>query len=202
MDGGPFVTLPQVYTEDPDRPGPGDVEPGHVPRAARGQRVRAESRGRAALPDPPRDRRAPRRGDPPRRAAAGQRLRRRPAGADRRRRDAAARGAARAGLRRGAGGPARRDGRARTGGLPMPAEADFVISGTIDPHAAQARGAVRRPPRLLQPRARLSRCSGSSASITAQGAIWPFTSVGRPPQEDTTLRRLDPRADRPDHPDA
>ena len=26
------------------------------------------------------------------------------------------------------------------GGLPMPAEADFVICGTIDPHAASPRG--------------------------------------------------------------
>ena len=54
MDGGPFVTLPQVYTEDPDRPGPGAVKPGDVPGPARRQPVRAEPRGRAALPDPPR----------------------------------------------------------------------------------------------------------------------------------------------------
>ena len=39
MDGGPFVTLPQVYTEDPDRPGSARVEPGDVPDPARGQPV-------------------------------------------------------------------------------------------------------------------------------------------------------------------
>ena len=61
----------------PARPGP--LQPGDVPGPARRQRVRAGPRGRAALPDPPRHRRAPRGGDPPRRAAAGQRLRRRPA---------------------------------------------------------------------------------------------------------------------------
>ncbi len=65
MDGGPFITLPQVYTEDPDQPGSGQVEPGDVPRPARRQPVRAEPRGRAALPDPSRHRRAPRGGDPP-----------------------------------------------------------------------------------------------------------------------------------------
>ena len=46
-DGGPFITLPQVYTEDPDRPGLARVEPGHVPGPALGQRVRAGPGGRA-----------------------------------------------------------------------------------------------------------------------------------------------------------
>ena len=32
-DGGAFITLPPVYTEDPDAPGLAAVEPGHVPRA-------------------------------------------------------------------------------------------------------------------------------------------------------------------------
>ena len=93
--------------------GPGAVEPGDVPGPARRQPVRAEPRGRAALPDPPRHRRAPRGGDPPGRAAAGQRLRRRPARLDGRRGHAAARGPARAGVRRRTGRPSRRDGRAR-----------------------------------------------------------------------------------------
>ena len=31
------------------------------------------------------------------------------------------------------------------------------------------------------------------------GAIWPFTVVGRPPQEDTCFGADHPRADRPDH---
>ena len=33
-DGGPYITLPQVYTEDPDQPGLDAFQPGHVPRAA------------------------------------------------------------------------------------------------------------------------------------------------------------------------
>ncbi len=32
-DGGAYITLPQVYTEDPDQPGFAE-QPGHVPRAA------------------------------------------------------------------------------------------------------------------------------------------------------------------------
>ena len=48
----------------PGPPGLGAVQPGDVPDSARGQRVRAEPGGRPALPDPPRDRRAPRGGDP------------------------------------------------------------------------------------------------------------------------------------------
>ena len=33
-DGGAYITLPQVYTEDPERPGLEHSQPGHVPRAA------------------------------------------------------------------------------------------------------------------------------------------------------------------------
>ena len=46
----------------------------------------------------------------------------------------------------------------RAGELPIYADADFCITGTVDPDAAAARRAVRRPPGLLQPGARLSRC--------------------------------------------
>ena len=62
-------------------------------------------------------------------------------------------------------------------------------------------GPVRRSPGLLQPGARLSRCCTSSTSTTAAGAIWPFTVVGRPPQEDTSFGAAHPRADRAGHPD-
>ena len=43
-DGGAFITLPQVYTEDPDQPGLAALEPGHVSRAAFRRPVSAESR--------------------------------------------------------------------------------------------------------------------------------------------------------------
>ena len=133
---------------------PGEVEPGDVPGPDLGERVRAEPRGRAALPDPPGDRRPPRRGDPSRRAPAGQRLRGRPPGADGGRGDAAPGGAPRAELRRGPGGPPDRDGRAR-GGAPDAGRGRLRHRRHGRPLAPQARGAVRRPPRLLQPDARL-----------------------------------------------
>ena len=44
-DGGAYITLPQVYTEDPDQPRAGPVEPGHVPRPDFRRPVRAESPG-------------------------------------------------------------------------------------------------------------------------------------------------------------
>ena len=155
-----------------------------------GQRVRAGPRGRPALPDPPRDRRPPRGGDPPRRAAAGERLRRRPAGADGRRGDAAARGAARAGLRRGARRPAGRGWSRPTGACRCPPRPTSCITGTIDPHAPQARRAVRRPPRLLQPGARLPGAARRAGLPPRRARSGRSPSVGRPPQEDTTFGAL------------
>jgi 4-hydroxy-3-polyprenylbenzoate decarboxylase len=35
MDGGAFITLPQVYSEDPEKPGPNEKQFGHVPRPNR-----------------------------------------------------------------------------------------------------------------------------------------------------------------------
>ena len=71
MDGGPFVTLAAGLHRGSRPARPGAIQPGHVPRAARGQRLRAEPRGRAALSDPPRHRRAPRRRDRARRSRCG-----------------------------------------------------------------------------------------------------------------------------------
>jgi 4-hydroxy-3-polyprenylbenzoate decarboxylase len=71
-------------------------------------------------------------------------------------------------------------------GLPMPAEADFVISGFIDPTRTKPEGpfgdhlgyyslAHDFPVMTVE------------AVHHRPGAIWPFTVVGRPPQEDTSF---------------
>lgn len=71
-------------------------------------------------------------------------------------------------------------------GLPMPAEADFVISGSIDPMATKPEGpfgdhlgyySLTHPFPVMSVEAVYHR----------PGAIWPFTVVGRPPQEDTVF---------------
>ncbi|MDX9710583.1 MAG: UbiD family decarboxylase [Trichloromonas sp.] len=72
------------------------------------------------------------------------------------------------------------------GGLPMPAEADFVITGTIDPHKTLPEGPFGDHLGYYSlahdfPVVRVERV------YHREGAIWPFTSVGRPPQEDTTF---------------
>jgi 4-hydroxy-3-polyprenylbenzoate decarboxylase len=74
-------------------------------------------------------------------------------------------------------------------GLPMPAEADFVVSGRIDPHQLKPEGPfgdhlgyyslVHEFPVLQVERV-----------YHRAGAIWPFTTVGRPPQEDTIFGEL------------
>ena len=189
-DGGAFITLPQVYTEDVRDAGLAhartsactacsspaiEYEPNReiglhyqIHRCIGVHHAAALAAGRAV----PREH-----------------LRRRPAGDDARRRDAAARRDDRAGLRRGAGRPPR-------------------------PHAPPpGRAADPRRRRLLHRRhgrsptsccpkgrsaitwattacARFSRAARSSRSITATDAIWPFTVVGRPPQEDTIFGQL------------
>lgn len=73
-----------------------------------------------------------------------------------------------------------------SGALPMPAEADFCITGTIEPHKTLPEGPFGD--------------HFGYYSLTHQfpvlrvenvyhrpDAIWPFTTVGRPPQEDTTF---------------
>ena len=85
------------------------------------------------------------------------------------------------------------------GCLPMPAEADFVICGSIDPARPQARGALWRPPRLLQPPARFSRAAGRTRLPPRRRHL--AVHLGRPAAAGRHhVRRLDPRADRPDHP--
>ncbi|WP_305043399.1 UbiD family decarboxylase, partial [Geoalkalibacter sp.] len=71
-------------------------------------------------------------------------------------------------------------------GLPMPAEADFVISGTIDPHRTLPEGPFGDHLGYYSlehefPVLRVDRVYHRA------DAIWPFTTVGRPPQEDTSF---------------
>ena len=72
------------------------------------------------------------------------------------------------------------------GMLPMPAECDFVISGTIDPTATKPEGpfgdhlgyySLSHPFPVMK----------VDKVYHRPGAIWPFTVVGRPPQEDTSF---------------
>ena len=74
----------------------------------------------------------------------------------------------------------------RPGSLPMPAEADFCITGTIDPHRTLPEGpfgdhfgyySLAHEFPVLK----------VDAVFHRDGAIWPFTTVGRPPQEDTSF---------------
>ncbi|MCZ2341647.1 MAG: UbiD family decarboxylase [Bacteroidales bacterium] len=71
-------------------------------------------------------------------------------------------------------------------GLPMPADADFVISGSLDPTATKPEGpfgdhlgyySLTHPFPVMT----------VDAVYHRPGAIWPFTVVGRPPQEDTVF---------------
>ncbi len=75
------------------------------------------------------------------------------------------------------------------GGLPIPAEADFAIVGAIDPNQRKPEGpfgdhlgyySLTHDFPVLQVERVYHR----------PGAIWPFTSVGRPPQEDTSFGEL------------
>lgn len=186
-DGGPFVTLPVVYTEHPDKPGwrysnlgmyrvqiagneYANDEVGlhyqihrgigvhHSAAIARGQNLPVN----VAIGGPPALSFAavmPLPEDLPELVFAG------------------ALGGRRVRLARAANG------------LDAPAEADFVISGWLDPHRTKPEGPF-----------------GDHLGYYAQthdfpylrnivvhhrpDAIWPFTTVGRPPQEDTTFGEL------------
>jgi 4-hydroxy-3-polyprenylbenzoate decarboxylase len=73
--------------------------------------------------------------------------------------------------------------------LPFPAEADFVISGYIDPLRTKPEGPFGDhlgyySLKHLFPVMTVERV------FHRDGAIWPFTVVGRPPQEDSTFGAL------------
>jgi 4-hydroxy-3-polyprenylbenzoate decarboxylase len=78
---------------------------------------------------------------------------------------------------------------ATDGALPMPAEADFVVRGSIDP-------SVRKPEGPFGDHLGYYSLKHDFPVLRVEcvyhrdGAIWPFTSVGRPPQEDTSFGAL------------
>ncbi len=196
MDGGPFITLPQVYTEDPDRPGPArsnlgmyriqlagndyvpDREVGLHYQIHRGIGVHHAAAIRRSQPLEVNVSV----GGPPALALAS--VMPLPEGLP----ELAFAGAL---------GGRRVRLVAPNSFLPMPADADFVICGSIDPAERKPEGpfgdhlgyySLRHDFPVL----RVERV------FHREGAIWPFTSVGRPPQEDTTFG-ADPRADGTDH---
>lgn len=188
MDGGPFITLPQVYTEDPDQPGPARSNLGMY---------RIQLGGNQYVPDQEvglhyqihrgigvHHAAAIRRGEPlkvcvsvggpPALALAA--VMPLPEGLP----ELAFAGAL--------GGRRIPLAATESGGL-VPAEADFAICGSIDPNQRKPEGpfgdhlgyySLRHDFPVL----RVERV------YHREGAIWPFTSVGRPPQEDTTFGAL------------
>jgi 4-hydroxy-3-polyprenylbenzoate decarboxylase len=188
MDGGPFITLPQVYTEDPDHHGLGrsnlgmyrvqlagnDYQPGRevglhyqIHRGIGVHHAAAIARGEP-LPvnifvgGPPAMTVAavmPLPEGLPELAFAGALGGRRVAMVD------------------------------PVDGLRVPAEADFAIVGTIDPTQRKPEGPFGDHLGYYSlthdfPVLRVDRV------YHRDGAIWPFTSVGRPPQEDTSFGEL------------
>jgi 4-hydroxy-3-polyprenylbenzoate decarboxylase len=188
-DGGAFVTLPEVYTEDPDRPGwrhsnlgtyrvqlsgnayEKDREVGlhyqihrgigihHAAALRRGEPLRVNVIV----------------GGPPALALAA--VMPLPEGMP----EVAFAGAL--------GGRRLALVRPPDGGLPIPAEADFCITGTVDPNRLLPEGpfgdhlgyySLAHPYPVLKVERVYHR----------EGAVWPFTVVGRPPQEDTCFGDL------------
>jgi len=189
MDGGPFVTLPQVYSEDPDRPGLAKSNLGMY---------RVQLSGNAFEPNREvglhyqihrgigiHHAAAIRRGEPLRvnvfvggppamMVAAVMPL---PEGLP----ELSFAGAL--------GGRRVRMVRAPETGLSIPAEADFAIVGTVDPSRTKPEGPFGDHLGYYSlahdfPFLRVE------AVYHRPGAIWPFTSVGRPPQEDTSFGQL------------
>lgn len=185
-DGGAFVTLPQVYSEDVERPGFGSSNLGmyRVQLAGNSYRPNAQvgihyqiHRGIGVHHAAALKKGVPFRvnvcvgGPPSMTVAAVMPL---PEGLS----ELIFAGAL--------GGRAIRMVRPVADGLAMPAEADFVISGTIDPEHVLPEGPfgdhlgyyslVHDFPVLNVDRV-----------FHRKDAIWPFTVVGRPPQEDTSF---------------
>ncbi|MBI1325418.1 UbiD family decarboxylase [bacterium] len=74
-------------------------------------------------------------------------------------------------------------------GLYAPADADFVISGWVDPHKTKPEGPFGDHLGYYAQTHDFPYLQGVVVHHRP-GAIWPFTTVGRPPQEDTTFGEL------------
>jgi len=187
-DGGPFITLPVVYTEDPDRPGLARSNLGMYRVQLSGNEYELNRevglhyqihRGIGVHHAAAIRRGEPLRvnvfvGGPPALILAG--VMPLPEGLP----ELAFAGAL---------GGRRVAMVAPEGFLPMPAEADFVICGHIDPHARKPEGPFGDHLGYYSlahdfPVMKVERV------YHREGAIWPFTSVGRPPQEDTSFGAL------------
>jgi 4-hydroxy-3-polyprenylbenzoate decarboxylase len=187
-DGGAFITLPQVYTEDPDRPGLARSNLGmyrvqlsgnqYAPNREVGLHYQIH-RGIGVHHAAALRRGEPLRvnvivGGPPALCVAA--VMPLPEGLP----ELAFAGAL---------GGRRLRLVAPDGCLPMPAEADFVICGAVDPHARKPEGPFGDHLGYYSlthdfPVLRVERVYHRA------GAIWPFTTVGRPPQEDTAFGAL------------
>jgi 4-hydroxy-3-polyprenylbenzoate decarboxylase len=188
-DGGPFVTLPQVYTEDPDRPGFAKSNLGmyrvqlagnhYEPNREVGLHYQIH-RGIGVHHASAIRRGEPLRvnvvvGGPPSLAVAA--VMPLPEGLPE---------LSFAGV---LGGHRLAMAHPGQGLLPMPAEADFVIAGTVDPGVQKPEGPFGDHLGYYSlahdfPVLKVDRV------YHRPGAVWPFTTVGRPPQEDTSFGEL------------
>ncbi len=186
-DGGPFVTLPQVYSEDPDAPGPMRSNVGmyriqlggnaYVPDEEIGLHYQLH-RGIGVHHSHALAKGEPLRvsifvgGPPAHTVAAVMPL---PEGLTE--------------LTFGGMLAARRFRWARADGHVVSTDADFVICGTVDSGATKPEGpfgdhlgyySLRHPFPVMR----------VDAVYWRDDAIWPFTVVGRPPQEDTAFGKM------------
>ncbi len=191
-DGGAFITLPQVYTEDPDRPGPAHANLGMYRIQLSGNAYEPERevglhyqihRGIGVHHQAARRRGEPLRvrvfvGGPPALSLAA--VMPLPEGLS----ELMFAGA----LNRRRVRMARAPG-AEPDAPPLHAEADFCLLGEIDPERVKPEGPFGDHLGYYSlvhdfPVMRVERV------FHRRGALWPFTVVGRPPQEDTTFGAL------------
>jgi 4-hydroxy-3-polyprenylbenzoate decarboxylase len=78
----------------------------------------------------------------------------------------------------------------RPGGLPIYADADFCITGYVDPAAAKKPEGPFGDHLGYYSLAHDFPVLNVEHVYHREGAVWPFTVVGRPPQEDTTFGQL------------
>ncbi len=192
-DGGPFVTLPQVYTEDPERPGWRHSNLGMYRVQLAGNRYEADRQAglhyqihrgigvhhAAAIRTGEPLRVCVSIGGPPALALAAVMP--------------LPEGMPELGFAGALGGRRVRLVRATDASgkpfLPVPAEADFCILGTVDPDKLLPEGPFGDHLGYYSlahdfPVLNVERVCHRS------GAIWPFTVVGRPPQEDTSFGKI------------